>query len=162
WIDFLIVQRGEAHAAASTFGITDEDLVAAPPDAPRYGKVLPCRGNARVDLKDCTSSSNAKDVLEPGAVHPRCRAGVPGPACAARVRLVGIYIPGHDVGLCLVSLELCCGPRTVDRVEHMKQLHRFVAVPETGRRDDHPHGRVRVLAAVFSNARQVALDVPGI
>src|ERR1700723_683503 len=53
-------------------------------------------------------------------------------------------------------------PRSVDRLERLKQLARFVAVPQFRESDQRPNRRVRVLAAVFPDSRNVALDVPGI
>ena len=44
----------------------------------------------------------------------------------------------------------------------MEQLHRLVAHAEPRQRDHRPQRRVRVLAAVLADARQVALDVAGI
>ena len=104
----------------------------------------------------------AEQRLHRRLIHPSGRAGVPGPAAAADVHRVRVDVGGHDVGLGLVALDAFGVARVVDRVDQVEQLHRLVAHAEPGQRDHHPQRRVRVLAAVLPDARQVALDVAGI
>ena len=53
----------------------------------------------------------------------------PRPACAR----VGVDVPGGHVRLDLVALDVRGGAGVVDRVQHVEQLHRLVAVAEPGR-----------------------------
>ena len=46
---------------------------------------------------------------------------------------VRIDVPGHDVRLASIALHLACGSRVVDRIDQVKNLHRFVAEPEAHR-----------------------------
>ena len=52
--------------------------------------------------------------------------------------------------------------RVVDRIEHVKELHRFVADAQPCQRHDRPQRGVRVLTAVLAHSRNVALDVTGV
>jgi hypothetical protein len=75
------------------------------------------------------------------------------------VETVRVHITRHDVGLALVSFEGGAGPGPVDRIEHVEELDRFVAVPEARGRHDDPDRRVRVLPAVLTDAGYVGPDV---
>ena len=103
-----------------------------------------------------------EDAFHRDAVHPSRRARVPGPPAASAVRRVVVDVPGEDVRLDLVALDLCAAAGVVHRVEHVEELDRLVAVPEARHREDDPRRGVRVLSAVLADARDVAFDVAGI
>ena len=88
---------------------------------------------------------------------PVCQLQPPRPACGARVD-----VAGDDVRLEAITGGLFSGPRMVDRVEHVEQLHGFVAAAKRRHRHDDPHRGVGILPAVLPHARRIALDVPGL
>ena len=105
----------------------------------------------------------AEDRFEDRAVQPGGRAGVPRPAAAADVGRPAVDVAGDDVGLDLVALDALRVLGVADRVEDRQQLGGAAGrSPSCGERLHDPGGRVRVLAAVLADARQVALDVAGV
>ena len=85
---------------------------------------------------------------------------VPPPAAAAAAMGgMVVDVSRHGVGLGLVPAHIAGGARVVDRIEHVEQLHRFVAEAETCQRDDGPERGMCVLPAVFAHTRQIAFDV---
>ncbi len=141
------------------FGVLDRDRVAGSFEAPFDGVARPRRRDARVQREGSAPARESEDPLQPDAIHPAGRAGVPGPAAAPAMRWVVVDVPRDGVGLGLVLLDLRGGARVVDRVEHVEELDRLVAAPEARQGEDDPLGRVRVLSAVLADSRQVALDV---
>ena len=73
-----------------------------------------------------------------------------------------VDVAGHDVGLASIPVNLPCGSRVVDRIDQVKDLHRFITKSQACEGDHGPRRRVRVLAAVLANTWQVSLDVPRI
>jgi hypothetical protein len=61
---------------------------------------------ARVDDQVAALAPDAQDALDAGAVHPRRRARVPGPAAAPDVRRHRVDVGRHDVRLDLVARHL--------------------------------------------------------
>ena len=115
--------------------------------------------DARRDRERRSAPPEPEDVLEPEPVEPRGRARVPGPSAAPDVERMRVDVGGDDVGLDLVALDVLGRPRAVDRVQHVEQLDRLVAVAELGDRHRGPDGGMSVLASVLADARDVALDV---
>ncbi len=111
-------------------------------------------------VKHAAAALEPEDPFQSDPVHPAGRAGVPGPAAASPVRRVVVDVPRDRIGLGHVPLDLARRPRVVDGVEHVEELHRLVAAPEAREREDDPRRRVRVLASVLADPRDVALDVP--
>ena len=95
-------------------------------------------------------------------VHPSSRAGVPRPAAATDVHGVSIDVGRDDVGFRPVSLRIFGRSHVINRVDHVEQLHRFVAHSEARQREDCPQSGVSILAAILPNARQIAFDIAGI
>ena len=78
---------------------------------------------------------------------------------AAAVRRVVVDVSRDRVRLRHVAVDPGRGPRVVHGVEHVEEPHRLVPAAEPREGQDDPEGRVRVLAAVLADARDVALDV---
>ena len=76
------------------------------------------------------------------------------------MRRARVDVARDDVRLEAITGGLFGGPRMVDRVEHVEQLHGFVAAAKRRHRHDDPHRGVGILAAVLPHARRIALDVP--
>ena len=138
------------------------DVVAGIADLEPGFVARPLGRNAGIDHQDGAFAANAQDPFDPGAVHPAGRARVPGPAAPAHVGRDRIHVGGDDVGLDLVALgrRRCQG--MVDGVQQREQSGGLGPVAQPGKREDGPHRRVAVLAAVLAQARRVALDVAGI
>ena len=98
----------------------------------------------------------------PGAIEPGGGSGVPAPAAAACVRRSRVDVAGEHVRFGPVPRGVGQRARVIDRVEHVEQLRRFIAIAELGDGHHDPHRRVRVLAAVLANAGRIALDVAGL
>ena len=127
------------------------------------GLVLaPSLWNAGVDRQERSAKTQAEQALNPRALQPACRAGIPGPAAPPDVGRSRVYVGADDIGLDLVAIRICWGSRVVDRVEQREKLRRLVALAKCGERHHRPGRRVRILAAVLPNARRIALDVPRI
>ena len=107
-------------------------------------------------------ASEPENAFETRAVHPARGAGVPGPAAAPRVCGVRVNVSGDDIRLDLVAIHVSRGPRMVERVEHVEELHRFIPAAQPGHGYDDPQSGVRVLAAVLAQTGWIALDVAGI
>ena len=60
------------------------------------------------------------------------------------------------------AFDVLGGPHVVDGIDHVEQLHRFVAMAQAREREHRPERGMRVLPAVLANTREVALDVAGI
>src|SRR6185312_10501567 len=117
---------------------------------------------AGVDAQRVALLAEAKDGLQPRAVQPRRRTGVPGPAAAAGQRAHRVHVGAGDVGLDLVARRRVGIVAVTDRVEEPEQFARAVAVAQRGPGEDRPHRAVRVLAAVLAHAGRIALDVAGV
>ena len=156
------IVRRPGHASAVVLRIGDRDLITRRPDRPREGKARPPRWYAGVDPEGAAMSLQAKDALESCAVHPPGRSGVPGPPPPPIVRRMRVHIARRDVRLRLVTVDIGGRPRVVDRVQHVEELHRLVAIAEPGHRHDCPDRGMRVLPAVLAHARRITLDVAGI
>ena len=112
-----VVAEGDLEAAATRAGCTGRDGATAP------------------------RRRKPEDPLEPGAVHPARRAGVPGPAAAPDVRRLGVDVGGDDVGLDLVAVDARARARVVDRVQDREELAGLVAVARARRRPSPPRPR---------------------
>src|SRR5207247_1930442 len=114
-VDPGAVQNRLRDAAAPAPGILDGDLVEALPVAPPHHETIPRSGNARCDREAPAPAPEPQYGLEAEAVHPRRRAGVPGPASSADVRRVRVDVSRHHVRLHLVTLDVggCAG--VIDR-----------------------------------------------
>src|SRR6185312_1926313 len=93
------------------------------------------------------------------AVHPTRGSGVPGPTAAARVLRVGVDVRRHDVRLDLVPRDRGCLVAMMQRVQEPEELPRPFRVAHGGESHDRPNGSVRVLTAIFTDARYVSLHV---
>ena len=72
---------------------------------------------------------------------------------------LGIDVTGHHVRLDPIAIQPGARARVIDRIQEREELAGSVAVAERGERHDRPDRGVRVLAAVFPDARRVAFDV---
>jgi hypothetical protein len=71
----------------------------------------------------------------------------------------GVDVGTDDIRLDLILLDFRgCGGVT-NRVQQVPEFQRSVTVALQRRGQHHPRGGVRILAAVFANARQVALYI---
>jgi len=105
-------------------------------------------------------TTEAQHRLDGGLVHPPGRTGIPGPAAPADVLRVRVHVGRHDVGLGPVTFGALRRARVVDRVDHVEQFHRLVALSQPRECDHGPERGVRVLPAILPQAREIALDVP--
>src|SRR5450756_2570045 len=153
------IELGARHAAAAALRVLYLDRVARLSEAPFDGVARPRRRDARVQREEGPSAREPEDPLQPHAICPAGRAGVPGPASAPAMRWMVVDVPRDGVRLGLVLLDRCGGARVIDGVEHVEELDRLVAAPKARQGEDEPLGRVRVLSAVLADSREVALDV---
>src|SRR5579872_4809244 len=114
----------------------------------------PSARNARVYREHRTLLHDTENRLDTHAIHPARGAGVPRPSASPDVSLGRVDIGGHDIGLDFISLDFTRRPRASQWVEHLEHLERAVAVTAPRRRERRPQRRVRILAAVFADARQ--------
>ena len=59
-------------------------------------------------------------------------------------------------------MHVRAGAGVIDGVEQREQVCRLVALAELREGHHRPHGGVGVLAAIFADARRIALDIAGI
>ena len=153
---------GGCHPARRAPRVLDRDLVPGRAVAEHDREAGPGPRDARIDLEPRAPQPEPEDRLEARPVHPRGRAGVPGPAAAADVRRLGIDVGRDDVGLDLVALDAGRRRGRGRSGSASRRARRPVAVAEPREGHDRPDRGVGVLAAVLAHARQVALDVAGI
>ena len=146
---------------AAMLRIQDRDPVGGAVGCPLQRVLRPSGRNARFDAEGRTLSSQSDESFDGGLVHPTRRPRVPRPAASSEVHRMRIDIRRDRIRLATIPLDVFSSPHVVNRIDHMKQFHRFVAQPQACERDDRPERGVRVLAAVLPHAWNVALDVPG-
>src|SRR4051812_20805 len=115
-------------ATLQPIGILDHDLVRRRLVAVLDSELLPSRRNARLEEQLLSALVESENGLERSAVHPARRASVPGPSTAAQVSLRGIDVGRDDVRLDLVRLDRLGAIGMRDRVQHLEQLERSVAI----------------------------------
>ena len=122
----------------------------------------PVARNARLNAKRCPCLLEAKQRLERHAVHPARGSGVPGPPAAADMRWGAVDVGRDHIRFDLVPSNAgrCVG--VGERIEHLKQRERPVAVTAHGSRQHRPQRGMRVLSAIFAHTGQIAADVSGI
>jgi hypothetical protein len=126
------------------------------------GVAGPVSGNTRIDTKKLPADTKSKNAFQASAIKPAGGTRVPCPSASPNMRRFGIDIPCNDVRLCFVALHARTRRSTSDWVQHPEQFAGFIAVAERGKGNDRPRGSVGVLAAIFADARDVALDVAGV
>src|SRR5262245_64879941 len=88
----LVVQYGFRNAAAAALRIRNHDLVAGRAEPPGDLVFRPRRRNAGIELEARAVTPEAQYAFEPGAIHPSCGAGIPGPAASTGMRGVDVDI----------------------------------------------------------------------
>src|SRR5262249_33817378 len=153
------VYRDAPDPALHALRVLHGNTVGRGPVAEGEREAGPVGGDAGIDPEAVALEVEAEDRLQPDAVQPARRAGVPGPAAAAGVRRHPVDVGGDDVGLDAVAGDAIGRGGVADRVEEVEQLGGAVAAALEGSGEHDPGGRVRVLAAVLPDAGDVALDV---
>src|SRR6185437_1664045 len=95
-------------------------------------------------------------------MQPACGSCVPSPSSSANVRRLRVNVTHSDVGFDFVALHACACVTSVDRVEHPEKLGSLVAVAKYGERNHRPHGGMRILPAIFADARRITFYVAGV
>src|SRR5216684_6142830 len=126
-IDRDSVKPGLADPATAMLRVLDLDLVAGATEAPGDGVTRPGSRDRWVEAEGRAMSGQSEDLLQPGAIHPACRTGVPGPSAPPQMRGVRIDVAGQDVRLRLVPVHVRERQGVIDRDTHVKQLDRIVS-----------------------------------
>ena len=121
----------------------------------------PMRGQLRVQAHAVATHLQAHDRLDGRPVQPRGRPRVPAPPAPAHVGWLRVHVARHHVGLDFIRRPPLFTGRAVSRAEHLEHAPGLVALAECGVGHQRPHAGVRVLAAVFTHAGWVGLDVAG-
>src|SRR6185437_719227 len=161
----VAVQLDALHAGANPIGILHADLVAGGAfGAMTIGDLesRPCLWQAWSHAQPIAPQPEPEHGLQRGAVQPRSRAGVPGPAAAADVRRHRIDVRADHVRFHLVARDRLGAVAVMDRVEQVEQRAGAVAVAEAGPGEDRPDRAMRILPTVLAHAGRIALDVAGI
>src|SRR5688500_659278 len=88
----------------------------------RYAELRPARRNTGIHLQCVAALGEAKNCLQPYAVHPASGARVPRPPAAAEVPFGGIDISCNHVWLDFV-LSYCLRRRCVSQwIDHLVEL----------------------------------------
>src|ERR1700721_3101700 len=109
-------------------GIPDFDPVGGESEPVPNPRLLPRPRNARVDAEAVPGLREAKDRLEPDAIHPARRPGVPGPAATPEVSGRGIDIRRHHERLDLVPRHILRRASVGQWVDHLIELGRAVTI----------------------------------
>src|SRR5436190_20714730 len=91
-------------------------------------KFRPARRNAGFEAKGVAAQLKTQNRFNGDAVEPGCRARVPRPAAAPRVRRGAIHIGASDIGLNSVMLDLLRRGGMVDRTEKAPEFNRAFTV----------------------------------
>ncbi len=156
------VKPGRDDAARDAVRVGHRDVVGRSATAQGRLEPGPSRRNAGVDLQAIAAHLEAQDALDPGPLHPTCRAGVPGPAAASDPPWRGGDVGSHYVGLHAIAVDVAARAGMVDRVEDPEERGRLLAIPQRCIRHRRPQRSVRVLAAVLADAGRIGLDVAGV
>jgi hypothetical protein len=73
-----------------------------------------------------------------------------------------VNVGRHDVWLDLISRCLAWIPGVLNRIHGCQEIHGLFPVPAASERHWNPERAVRILTAIFPDARQVTFDVAGI
>src|SRR5271157_3650099 len=125
-----------------------------------HGVARPTSRDAGIDREHCSTQAEAQNPFDSAAVEPSGRSAVPSPSTAPYMRKFGIDIACRHVRLHLIALHRRSRGSAIDRVEHTKQLACLITVAERRKCQDRPCGSMGILAAVFTDARQISFDVP--
>src|SRR5512141_1705557 len=108
--------------------ISNNDVVAARATAIRHTEFGPVRWNARIHCQAVTTLRKAEYSLEPNAIHPACRSGVPGPAPAPEMAFSSVHIRSYHIRFDFVLCDRIRHVRVRHRIDHLIQLKRPVAI----------------------------------
>ena len=75
------------------------------------------------------------------------------------MRRRGVHIGAHHVGFYFVAMDAGARAGVIDGIQQREQFDGAVAIAQQRKCQCGPHGGVRVLAAVFAQARRVGLDI---
>src|SRR5712671_4693764 len=92
-------------------------------------------------------------------MEPARRSTVPSPSATSDVGRLSIHVARNYIGLDFVALHARPRASTADWVQQSEHLPGLVTIAEGRKGHDCPHGSVGVLAAVFTDAGQVGLNV---
>src|SRR5665811_1724740 len=95
WNASAVVERDaieleHSDTLADPAWVLDSDVVLRRAITQCHGEPGPSRGDAWVDRQSGAPHSDAEKPLDPGAIQPALRSGVPGPPATADVRRLGI------------------------------------------------------------------------
>src|SRR4051812_39361601 len=109
-------------------------------------ELRPARRDARRDLQHVSVTSEAEHMLDRDAIHPRSRAGVPGPTAAPEMFGRRVNVRREHVGLDLVALYFARVRRMVNRVQQRKQPMSALTFTELAKGLHRPQHAMRVLS----------------
>jgi len=84
------------------------------------GVVSPGFRNCSFDSKFFVTQLEAKNVLQPNAISPAARSGIPRPTTTAGLTFESIDVCSDHIRLSLVSLNVFGGTVPLYRVDHLK------------------------------------------
>src|SRR5579884_3451697 len=97
-VGFAVVQQPDGGRLGSAGRAANLDLISRRAKTEDEGKARPIGGDGGGDGEAVAAETESEHFLDPDAVHPGGRSGVPGPAGAAGLIGRGIAIGGGDVG----------------------------------------------------------------
>src|SRR5882672_6692665 len=73
-----------------------------------------------------------------------------------------VNIARYNIGLYLVALHTCTRRGTGDWIQHPEKFAGLIAVAQLSKSNDCPRGSMSILAAIFTDARHIALNIAGV
>src|SRR6187549_2105432 len=127
--------RIEPASVERDFGLTgtrvhllDGDVVRAPPESVLDAVAGPAARHARPHGEHVGALGEAEKCLHADAVEPARGPRVPGPPAAAELPVGRVHVRRHGVGLDAIYVDLVAVSGVGERIDHLEQLERAVAV----------------------------------
>src|SRR5207249_1935338 len=98
----------------------------------------PVSGNVRINLQMFTFTLQAKQHFNAQAIHPTCRATIPGPTPAADIWSHTVYIRCDHVWFHSIAIDFLRGIRVIDGIDQMEEFRRALVLIELSKRPDGP------------------------
>src|SRR4030095_12140501 len=157
--NWLTVQGDGPDTAFDTSRVFNTNSVRCGPVTIGDLEPRPSARNTRVDAQHVANRTNAENRFESNSIQPTGGPGVPGPSAAASVGWSGVDVGADDIRLDLILRDFGGCRGVTNRVQQVPEFQRSVTVALQCHSEHYPRGCVRILAAVFADARHVALDI---
>ena len=155
----LAIDLNPGHPVFAAVRVLDLDRIDCLTVTIAQAETRPACRDDRSDPHLVATHLHPQDLFDPGPIHPRRRAGVPGPAPLTDPAGQPVDIGRHHVRFNAVPPGRRRIAGVLDRIEYPQQAHRPLPVAAAGHGHGQPQRGMGVLPAIFPHSRGIPLDI---